>query len=664
MKKKENVSSEVKEVEVKEEKVKVQKVKKEKSSKKFNFNFDVKYLVIGIAAILVIAGIVALLSRTKVDTITRVKKVADAKYYSVECLNTSCDYIMAAKGNKLGKSKVFIFDANGKKVAKFKDSFFNQKDYTLAVYDVSKNYIIFRKINKSNNETVGYLLATTKGKGKYSTGNNISKINDYLVSEYDSAANSYLIINSKGKILYNRVSKINKFANGKVISLSIGNADSLVNESGEVILNGYVVSKEVISTDSETLYLILADSKANAYYYYDINTNKIIGDGFNGYVSSDVDGELIITRRENNSNVKYRLSASGKQTKMTDDTVNERVDFIKEKIGSDYALYVSSVVKAEQRYVFVNKIKDSSFGVYDVDSGKYNKLYNYSSDEKSTTIYNLNSDGDTVYMQTTCYKGYCDKVTTYIYDLTKNKELFKLVGNDLTLQKYAEYTDGYKVVKYSTSSSNEKYSGKYVLYNSKNKEVVVSTNTIIPVGEDNLFGESVASKSLILYSTKDKKVLNSDDYLGSKITVSGSYVYKFSDDENTYLYSDKGKKLVSIKSSDAKLLYSDETIVYILNNKANIVDPTTGRTRKYSLKKNERINDVSGDTIPPYRNSLFVNNTANDYVKVVNVKGRTLKKIRGVEIKEVVKNEKTNNVLIIVKKLKNNNNLYGLYLAK
>lgn len=660
MKKEENIVSSEK----KEEKVKVQKVKEEKTKKKIPFNFDIRIAVIVAAVVLVIIGVIALLSRTKVDTITKVKKVAGAEYYSVECLNETCDYIMAAKGNRLGKSKIYIFDANGKKVAKFKDSFFNQKDYTLGVSDVSKNYIILKKVNKTTNETAGYLLTNTKGKGKYSTGNNIFKINDYLVSEYDSSGNAYLIINSKGKILYNRVSRINKFANGKVVSLSIGSVDTLINENGETILNGYVVSKEVISEDNETLYLILADSKANAYYYYNIDTNKIVGDGFNGYVSSDKDGELIITRRENNANVKYRLSASGKQTKMTDDTVTERVEFIKDKLGSDYALYVSSVVNVDQRHVFVNRIKDSSFGVYDVDSGKYNKMYNYSSDEKSTSITNLESSDNKVYMQTTCYKGYCDKVTTYIYDLSSNKELFKLVGEDLLLQKFAEYTNGYKVVKYSSNSSNVKYSGKYVLYDSKNKEVIISSNTIIPVGEENLFGESVSSRSLILYSTKIKKVLNSDDYLGSKITVSGSYVYKFSDDENTYLFSDKGKLLVSIKSSDAKLLYSDETIVYLLNNKANIIDPTTGRTRKYSLKKNERINDISGDTIPPYRNSLFVNNTVSDYVKVVNVKGRTLKKIKGVEIKEVVKNEKTNNVVIIVKKLKNNNNLYGVYIAK
>ena len=119
-KKKKETTSEIKE-EVKTEKVKVEKVKKEKIKKP---GFDIRIVAIIAAAVLVIIGVIALLSRTKVDTITKVKRVVDTKYYNVECLDTACDYIMAAKGNKLGKSTVYIFDANGKKIASYKDNFF------------------------------------------------------------------------------------------------------------------------------------------------------------------------------------------------------------------------------------------------------------------------------------------------------------------------------------------------------------------------------------------------------------------------------------------------------------------------------------------------------------------------------------------------------------
>ncbi|MBR4351254.1 MAG: hypothetical protein IKP98_03435 [Bacilli bacterium] len=658
------VKEEVKVEEPKKEEI-VEKVKVEKVKTKKEFKITNKHkLIAGIAlGVIIILCLCLFLFRSKVDTITRVKKIASTKYYAVECLDTNCDYIVAARGNKLGKIKVDIFNASGNKVASFKDKYYSKNTYLLDVSDVSKNYIIFKKIGKTTNSVEGYTIANTKGKAKYSTGNKLTKVNNYLISEYDSKDNMYLILTNKGRVIYDGVNSINKFASGKVVALSIRGNNILVNETGENILNGYTVSKDVVNLNGETLYLIVSDSKGNGYYYFDVNSNKIIGQPFNGYTASENDGELIITRKENNTSTKYILSANGKQTKMEDDTVTDRVAFIKEKLSSDYALYVSSVVKADQRYVFVNKIKDSSFGVYDVNSGKYTKLYNYSSDSKSTTIYDLESNGNNVYMQATCVKGYCDKDTLFVYDLTNNKELFKSIGNS-GIQKYAEYTNGYKVIRYSNTAENEKYQGKYVLFDKKNKEVLVSPNIIIPVGEDNLFGEVSSTKALILYSTKDKKALNNDNYLGSKIIVKNSYVYKFSDKDNTYLYSSKGKKLVSIKTSDAKMIYSDETIVYILNGKVNIVNPTTGKTKKYRLKGEERINDLSGDTIPPYRNSLYVNNTDKDYVKVVNVSGKTVKKIKGVEIKEVTKNDKTNNVIIIVRKLDKNNNTFGLYIAK
>lgn len=659
MKKEEKVS----EVKVKEtkEKVKVEKVKKAKTEFKLTNKHK---LIIGIVlGTILILCLLLFLFRSKVDTITRVKKVASVKYYSAECLDTKCDYMVAAKGNRLGKIKVDIFNSKGQKVASYKDKFYSKESYVLSVSDVSKNYIIFKKVNKLSNSSEGYIIATIKGRKKYSTGNVLSKINDNLIAEKDGKDNRYLILTSRGKIIYDGVTSYTKFASGKVVALSVKGNNLLANENGEIILNGYTVAKDVVNSNGETLYLIVSDSKANAYYYFDINSNKIIGVGFNGFTSSENDGELIITRRDNNTSSKYLLSANGKQTKIESETVSERVNDIKEKLGSDYALYVASVVKSDQRYVFVNKIKESSFGVYDVNSGKYNKLYNYSSDQKSTTIYDLESKDNHIYMQAICSKGYCDSDTIYVYDLSNNKELFKSTGS-AGVQKYAEYTNGYKVIRYSNTASNEKYQGKYVLFDKKNKELLVSPNIIIPIEEENLFGEVSSSKALILYSTKDKKTLNSDNYLGSKINIKDSYIYKFSDKENTYLYSKTGKKLVSIKISDAKMIYSDETIIYILNNKVHIVDPTTGRVRKYRLKGDERINDLSGDIIAPYRNSLYVNNTNKDYVKVVNVKGNTVKKIKGVEIKEVVKNDKTNNVIMIVRKTKKNNNYFGIYLAK
>ena len=88
------------------------------------------------------------------------------------------------------------------------------------------------------------------------------------------------------------------------------------------------------------------------------------------------------------------------------------------------------------------------------------------------------------------------------------------------------------------------------------------------------------------------------------------------------------------------------------------------KNKNYKLKKNEKINDNGGQNVAPYKNSIYINNTVDNYIKVVNANGRTVKKINKVTINSVKYNKKTNNVIIITKKINGNNNSYGLYIAK
>ena len=83
---------------------------------------------------------------------------------------------------------------------------------------------------------------------------------------------------------------------------------------------------------------------------------------------------------------------------------------------------------------------------------------------------------------------------------------------------------------------------------------------------------------------------------------------------------------------------------------------------KYNLEKNEKMNDIKGDLIPLYRNTLFVNNSTNDYIKVVSNTGRVIKKINNAEIISVKQIDKTN-VLIFTKNTIDNKDYFGLYLA-
>ena len=111
-------------------------------------------------------------------------------------------------------------------------------------------------------------------------------------------------------------------------------------------------------------------------------------------------------------------------------------------------------------------------------------------------------------------------------------------------------------------------------------------------------------------------------------------------------------------------MYSTETLMYIENDKVFIINPTDNKTSTYKLKENERINTSDGENIPPYRNTLFINNTVNNNIKIVNVNGKTIKNIKNSTIESVDYNKDTKNVFIITKQVKDNNNYYGLYIGK
>ena len=159
-------------------------------------------------------------------------------------------------------------------------------------------------------------------------------------------------------------------------------------------------------------------------------------------------------------------------------------------------------------------------------------------------------------------------------------------------------------------------------------------------------------------------MLNNDENLASKVSVGTTYVYKYSDGNKTYLLNEKGKVLRTIAGNSVSLIYSEDAVIYLDKDKVNIINPVDNKSKSYKLKKNEKINDNSGLNITPYKNSIFVNNTVDGYGKVINVNGRTVKKITNASINSVNYNKKTDTVIIITKRIKGNSNQYGLYIAK
>ena len=621
--------------------------------KRYIFKNKIISIIIG----LVIIGILlfVIFGRTNVDNITRVKKLLPNKYYKIECMNETCDYVIAYSGDKLGKTNILIYNAYGKKIASYSEQFSSSDKIIRNIYSITNNYIIFKKVDLSGS-TKGYTLATTKAKSKYNSDNVLSGLNDFLISE--KVDDYYNIITKDGKVLYSSVKNIKTQADGKILSVTIKNEDFILNEKGSPILNGYRIVKQVKDENNNAIYFVLQDSNRNAYYFYSIKTNKIVGDSFNGYVDGSNVGELIVTKKENNVSVKYILKRDGSLTKLDEVSLDKLKVIDEDKYE---VLYESYIIPVQQSVLVRNK-KDNTFGVYNINTKKYTRLFNYKDDKRISSISKLLSNEKELYLQISCSSEVCDENKLVVYDMVNDKNLYENTNKDYNVQYYTNYGD-YNAVKYS-HNSNEEYKNKYAVYDKNNKELFRSDDQIVIVDKKLVFGKEPSNSSLILFNTKKKKALNTSDTLASKIIVGKSYIYKYNDDSKTYLYNKDGDLLKKINSAKASLMYSSDTIIYVENNRVFIVNPTDNRTSTYRLKENERINSYDGSNIPPYRNTLFINNTISNNIKIVNVNGRTIKNIKNSIIESVDYNKKSRNVFIITKQVKDNNNYYGLYLGK
>lgn len=620
--------------------------------KRYIFKNKIISIIIGV----IIVGLLlfAIFGRTNVDSIRRVKKILPNKYYKIECMSDSCDYVIAYSGDKLGKTNILIYNAYGKKIASYKETFDSNTKIIRNIYSVTKNYIIFKNEEVTSGNTKGYILATTKGKAKYSSENPLVGLNDNLISE--KTDEYYNIINKDGKVLFTNASDIKVQANGKILSTTIKNEDVILNETGTPILNGYRISKQVKDEEGNALYLVLQDSNKNAYYYYNIYSNKIVGDSFNGYVDGSNTGELIITKKINSEVVKYILTKDGKQTKLE----SISLDALKKIDTKQYSIVYESYILPSQKVVLVNNTADNSFGVYNIKKNKYKKLFNYNENNKSSSVNKLLSTEKDLYLQISY--GAEEEKKLIVYDMVNNKKLYEVNSKDYGIQYFTNYGD-FNVVKY-TNDSSEEYKGKYVVYDKKNKEIFKSDDQIVIVNKKLVFGKEPSNSSLILFNAKSKKAINDSNALATRVTLGKTYFYKFSTEEQTYLYNSVGDKLKVINNENASLMYSTDTVMYVERNKVYIINPTDSKTSTYTLKENERINTYDGETIPPYRNTLFINNTVNNNIKVVNVNGRVIKNIKNSIIESVDYNKESKNVFIITRQVKNNNNFYGLYLGK
>lgn len=605
-----------------------------------------------IALIIIVLMVYLILTNKKIDGITKVNKIFDEKYYDVKCISEKCDYIIASSGNESKTSKKYIYNYNGKKISSYKENFNIDSKTSNEISEVSENYLIFKKVNKSNNDTAGYYLTDLKNNKKYSTSNELKYLTDNLLLMKKQGG--YEIITKDGKEKYSNIDSAKTFNNDKIVLINVNNTSVILDNKGEKILEDYTVSKEVKNNDGDTLYLVIKDVKNNLFYYFDVDKKEIIGDNFQNFSEKDNKGNLIITKVKNNVLSKYILDKNGNQKKYTEKNTQKYVNDIKMLIDSSkYYVYDNSVYKENQNNVFVNKKDDNTFGIYNVKDNKYKKLYDYSKENSKSNITEVNKNG--IY-QISCKKDNCKTNENLVYDLNNMKKVFDIKDNNLSILNYTSYENGYKNVKY-----NDNNNLKYILYDNNNKKVIDSSKQIIVVDDEISYTNDKTEDDILLYSFKKNKTYNKENEEASIIDISNYTLYKYKTDDKTCILNNKGKKIECTKD-DIKLSYSDDLVYYLNNDKIVMINAQNSKKNKYNLEKNEKINDIKGDLIPLYRNTLFVNNSANDYIKVVSNTGRVIKKINNAEVVSVKQIDKTN-VLIFTKNTIDNKDYFGLYLA-
>lgn len=610
----------------------------EKNSKKIE--------IISFIVLVILILTLALTLYLRRNSIVNINRVLSNKFDEIKCVNEDCNYLSVYDKSK---NMVYIYDSYGVKLGKY------EKKSSEVFQDATSNYMIFKKL-RDDGSVRSYSVLKYNGKEVYNSKNELNILTDYLVSEKNGEETK--IINNNGDVLYNAISDLKRYKN--VSSITVSEKEYLIDDRGDRILTDYVVEKEVYDVDDEEnlMYLILKDS-SNAFYYFDVVHEKIKGTEFTKYDQLDEDNNLVIYKKVNGEIEKFVLSSDGDQKEDEEESQAKVAKKLKQNIDKKYEIYSMSLYSTYQSKILVNNKEDNSFGTYEIKTKKYKKIYSYTVDNGSSVILNFDHYDNNKYVQISCSEADCgvDRVT--VFDVKAGKVLFKYEAGENKIKDFTGLKGEYKLVKY-TPDSSDKYANKYVLYDKKNNIVASSTNLIVVPGKKVIYGKKYSSEPSIIYSTKEKKVLNTDDNLATLKKVNKTKMYEYEDEEKIYLVSNKGDILYKVDKSKSNLIYSKNVILDTSDKKVKIVDAKRNKVGEYKFEKNETMVINSSNKEISYKNSIFVNNEKSNYGKIVDYSGSKIKKIKKSIIKEVKYSEKTGNIFVITSQ----NNKYGLYIAK
>lgn len=603
-----------------------------------------------IVSIFVIVAIVFLVKYFSSKNIKMVRNILKPVYSDITCIDDNCSSIKATKENKKGDKTVELYNDKVKKVGSYVVK--SGKEDKKQIVSIKDDYFIV-------SEDKEYYIFNKSFKELYKTNNALISLNQKYILE---KGEKYTLLNYKGEKLFENISEYNLYNNQKIIEIVTENKYVIYDEVKNKILDGYKIDKEVVDSENNTLYLIVKNVKTGVYQYYDCNNYKMIGDSFENYTVT-TDNELVVSKRENGTKVDYKINTKGEQTKLDKSfsKVEEINNISKDMNDDEYYLYSISVYESNQNVVLVDNKKSKEFGFYNLKNKKFNKIYSYNTKEDNiySSVTKLNSDNDNNYLEVSCSSKLCGKNLLYVINIKDKKTEFYNENEKVVLQNYTQYENGYKMIKYSNKSEDEKYKGKYVLYNNKNEEVSISENEILILGQKVVFGP-VKNETVTLYSIKNKKSLNNTG--ANIIKIKNKEYYKYQDEKNnTILLDSNGKEILKVKMSQ-NLKNSDDSLIYIDNKKLKMYSDDF-KAKNYSLEKDEELMDNNSNDILPYKGAIFINNTKEKYIKIVNFDGMKIRKIKNSTVESIYQN-KEKNVYIIAKKEDKNATNFGLYLAK
>lgn len=646
--------------------------------KKSFFNKFKMPIIIGISAVLVILIILLVVLNNggkknlakidKKEDIAKVSNLLSVKYDDIACVS-GCEYFIALSGDEL-TGKIDFLDKSGNKKGNLDLSKMDPKLVaTLDVEEMTDSYYIVSYSDLKDFDTK-YAAYSYNGK-QLMTGSDMEALTDsyFLVTIDVFDTEKDIIYTSKGKEAYNDVKSVYVY-NNEYITFKQNDVSKIVDNNGKELLSGYKLSDAIMDENDNIKYLIVKSDSDNVYNYYDIKSNSKKGDAFTSYRKDE--NKVIITKDVNSERKQFVLDDNGMQSEYKDEDNDSDVDVkdnyyeeVKNNFDSEkYPAFAKVIKSADQKYILVNG-EENNFGILNVDTSEFTELGKYKENSsKRLTITNLNSSDKSInsIFVIECSTYYCDFDQQYVYDFSTNKLLISRGQDETKIDDLCIYDDGYMVVENEYSSNED--SSMYILYDKDMNKILESDDDIQLIDKSLKYYTYISSLygSVNLYSVKDSKVLNTN---GSKLydidymTFNGEKVYYFnSDNKLNILNSDN-----TISSIEGSFRKSDDVGLYLVGNDGKKLiyhNMLTGQSSSYELKENESNNSSNATEMVPYRNTYFINNSYDVYMKVVGSNGKDLINKKGLQIYKI-KRKDNGSVVIFVK---DKNDKIGAYIAE